>query len=186
MYKEIIDYLINIALRHKGVKSAKYQSRQLINQQNNNAYMQVVIEDDVFSQFIISSNIYTITLNLDILAFVNPQYSNLEAQSDAFQVANEILSFIQNDRKYSHLLSVYDYSLLSLSHFTDDNCSGQRLTLELQIPNPVNECTLMDNFTDEVPEEKIETITLASEDECTETKHTRIKQTITLNPKKIK
>lgn len=186
MYKEIIEYLLEIALRHKAVRTAKYQSRSLINQQNNNGYMQVIIEGDVYAQYILSSGIYTMTFNIDILDFINADNSPLEAHSDTFQVANEIISFIENDGKYKALISVYDYSMLTISHFTDDNAFGVRVTLELQVPNPVNECTLSDNFDDEVPEEKIETITLASEDECTNTKHTRIKQTITLNPKKLK
>lgn len=184
MYKEIIDYLLEIALRHKAVKTAKYQSRSLINQQNNNGYMQVVIEDDVFAQFHIASNIYTMTFNIDVLDFIDANNSPLEAHTDTFQVANEFISFIENDEKYNALISVYDYSMLTLSHFTDDNAFGVRVTLELEVPNPVNMCTLSDNFTDEIPEEKKQILTLATTDECTNNKTTGIKQTITLKPKK--
>lgn len=184
MYKELINYLLEIALRHKAVKTAKYQSRSLINQQNNNGYMQVIIEDDVYAQYILSSGIYTMTFNIDILDFINADNNPLEAHSDTFQVANEIISFIENDAKYKAILSVYDYSMLTLSHFTNDNAFGQRITLELQVPNPVNMCALSDNFDDEVPEEKKQILTLSSTDECTNNKTTGLKQTITLKPKK--
>ena len=46
-------------------------------------------------------------------------------------------------------LSVHDYSFLALDEFTDDRSAGQRLTLELIMPDPINLCTFMDNFLDE-------------------------------------
>lgn len=181
MYKELIDYISRIALRHQAIKTVKYQSRQMINQQNNNAYMQVVIEDDVFSAFNISTNIYTMTINMDILTFLPTGYTPLEAHSDTFQVGNEILSFICKDTEYSHLINVSDYSFLTLSNFTDDNCYGQRLTITLEVPNPVNMCDLSANFTDEVPEVEEETLTIQNGDDCTNERFTtNLKKTITL------
>lgn len=150
MFEQIINYILEIALRHKAVKYGKYQSRILINQQNNNAYMQVNVEDDPFFQLLVSQdNIFTVTLNLDILGFVTPEYSILQAQSDALQIGVELIAFIDQDETFRGQMSIHDYSFLGLSHFTDDNAAGQRLTLELRIPNPINLCTFLDNFDDE-------------------------------------
>ena len=53
-----------------------------------------------------------------------------------------------------YLISVYDYDFLAISHFTDDNSAGYRLSLELIIPNPVNLCEYLNNFSeDNIPVE---------------------------------
>lgn len=150
MYQQLIDYTMNTALRHKAVSTAKFQGRQYINQQNGNGYMQFIVEDDPYCQYILTRNIFTMTLNIDILAFPTKEYSVLQAQSEAFQVGNEIITYFIKDRKYKNLLDIYDYSFIGLSDFTDDKAAGQRLTLELVIPNPTNLCSLNDNFMDEV------------------------------------
>lgn len=184
MLNEVINYLISVALRHKGIKSARYQARDLINQQNNNSYFQFIVEDSIYSQFNANSSTFNLTVNIDIIGFPTSDYTVLNAQSDAFQIGLEVISFIQEDNEYRDIISIEDYSFLTLSRFTDDNCAGQRMTIEMIIVSPLNYCTLSDNFLDEIPEEKIETITLASEDECTNNKTTGFKQTITLKPKK--
>lgn len=149
MFEEIITYIMTTALRHKAVRSAQYKRRSLINQQNHHGYMQFVVEDDPFSQKLIGKDIFTVTLNADILGFPSGDYSVLTAQSDAYQVACEIIAKIEDDPEWKPYVSVYDYSLLAVSEFTDDRAAGQRLTLELVVPDPVNLCTLDDNFTDE-------------------------------------
>lgn len=146
MYKNIIQYIMDTALMHKAVNSTKFQGRQYINQQNGNGYMQFIVEDNVYSDYKISSNTFTMTLNIDILCFPTNEYTVLDIQNDTFQVGNEILAYIIKDKSFKNLLDIYDYSFLSLSEFTDDRSAGQRLTLELVIPNPVNRCSLDDNF----------------------------------------
>lgn len=149
MFEDIITYIMATALRHKAVMAARYKRRSLINQQHNTAYMQWVVEDDPFAQKLIDKDIFTLTVNCDILAFPKGGYTVLDAQRDAFQVACEVLAKIDQDPEWRPYLSVYDYSLLAVSEFTADKSAGQRLTLELVIPDPVNLCTLDDNFTDE-------------------------------------
>lgn len=49
---------------------------------------------------------------------------------------------------------MYDYSILTLSRFSDDSSAGVKLSLVLTIPNGVNLCELDDHFNDEpYPEE---------------------------------
>lgn len=146
MFQEIIDYIGNTALKHIAVKSYKYQKRIMINQQNNHSYMQFIVEDNPYFQFIKTANVYTLTLNIDIIGQPKDDTQILEVQNDAFQVGAEIIAYIERDLTYKGLLSIYDFDFLSISHFTDDNSAGQRLTLELVVPNPVNLCILDDNF----------------------------------------
>lgn len=150
MFEQIMNYIATTALKHVAVKQSKYQKRIMINQQNNNAYMQVVIEDDPFGQYIKTSGVYTLTLNIDVLGFPKDDTEILKIQSDAFQVASELIAYIDKDTTFMDRISVYDYSMLGISHFTDDNAAGQRVSLELVVPNPINLCDLDDNFTYEL------------------------------------
>ena len=63
------------------------------------------------------------------------------------------MAYIDTKDEFKGILSVYDYSILTLSHFTDDSSAGVKLSLVLQMPSPVNLCTLDDNFNDEPYEE---------------------------------
>ena len=157
MYKQIIDYIISVALRHKAVFFAKYLNRSYINQQNNNGYYQVNVNTDVYSQLFISvpNQPFVVTINIDILGFPTKEHTVLDCQSDAFQIGIEMIHFIRQDNTFMGRLSVHDYSFLALDEFTDDRSAGQRLTLEIVIPNPINLCTFMDNFSEEfIPVEK--------------------------------
>lgn len=146
MYKDIVDYIGEIALKHKAVKSFKYQKRIMINQQNNNSYMQFIIEDNTFLQFIKTANVFTATFNIDIIGQPKDDTDILNVQNDALQVGAEVIQYISTDKTYANLISVYDYDFLAISHFTDDNSAGYRLSLELVVPNPVNLCKYLDNF----------------------------------------
>ena len=44
---------------------------------------------------------------------------------------------------------MYDYSILTLSRYTEQSNAGVKLSLVLNIPNGVNLCELDDNFNDE-------------------------------------
>ena len=154
MYKDIVDYIGNIALKHIAVKSFKYQKRIMVNQQNNNSYMQFIIEDDTYLQYIKTANVFTATFNIDIIGQPKDDTDILNVQNDALQVGAEVIQYITNDDTYRNLISVSDYDFLTISHFTDDNSAGYRLSLELVIPNPVNLCEYLNNFSeDNIPVE---------------------------------
>lgn len=148
MYKTIIDYISEIALRHKLVNRVKYQNKSLINAQHSNANYQVVIENDVYSQWIRTSNVFTMTINIDILSHATSRddKNELIIHNDSFLIANNIITFIDNDDTYQGIVKIYDYSLLNISHFTDDNDAGIRLSLELVVPNPSTVCDIENNF----------------------------------------
>lgn len=183
MLNQIINYIGDISLRHKAVKSYKYQRREMINQQNNNAYIQVVAEDNAFFQNIITQNLFTVTLNIDVLAFPKDDTEILSLQNDCFTVANEIVAYIEQDDTFMGQLSIHDYDYLLLSHFTDDSSCGVRMSLELVIPNPINLCEYMDNFNEEIPTVEEKTLDLTSAEKSASTED---KKTLTLKPLKMK
>lgn len=157
MLKQLILYFIKIALMHKAVRYSKYKNKVYTNAQNNNSYMQFNIDTDPYAQLLISvpNQPFTLTLNIDILGFPTKEYTVLDCQSDALQIGVEFIHYVMQDITFMGQLSVHDYSFLALDEYTDDRSAGQRLTLEIIIPNPINLCTFMDNFSEEyIPEEK--------------------------------
>ena len=64
MYKQLVEYIQNVALKHKAVHTAKYQKRSYVNQQNNDNYIQVIVEENPYFQSIITQNIFTATFNI--------------------------------------------------------------------------------------------------------------------------
>ena len=151
MYKQIIDYIISVFLRHKAVFNCKYMQRIYTNAQGNNGYIQAIINDDPFFQLLITppNRPFTLTLNIDILAFKTKDYTALDAQSDTLQIGMEVIHFIEQDQYFMGSLSIHDYSFLGLDEYTDDRAAGVRLTLEMVIPDVTNLCTFLDNFLDE-------------------------------------
>lgn len=150
MIKDIVKIIKETALRHKGVRTFKYTGDDLHNQQNNNEYYQVYLDDISHHQLNITTNIFKVELNLYVLGFpVNIPEDILEKQNDAYTIAADIIAYLDTNEAFRGILSVYDYSILTLSHYTDDNAAGVKLSLVLAMPSPVNLCELEDNFNDE-------------------------------------
>lgn len=146
MFKQICDYIGDIALRHKAVKCYKYQNKTLVNSQGNNRYLEFIIENQPYFQYIKTSNVYTLTLNVQLIGQPKTESDVLRVQNLCFQTINEILAYIKRDDTYKGLLAIYDNDILFTTHLTDDVSSGIRMTLELIVPNPIDLCTFMDNF----------------------------------------
>lgn len=157
MFKQLILYFIKVALMHKAVRYSKYKNKIYTNAQNNNAYMQFNIDTDPYFQLLISTpnQPFTMTLNISILGFPTDSYTVLDCQNDALQIGVEVIHYVAQDETFMGRLQIHDYSFLSLDEYTDDRSAGQRLTLEVVIPNPINLCEFMDNFSEEfIPVEK--------------------------------
>lgn len=183
MFQEIIDYVGGVALKHKAVNTYKYKKRSLINQQNNESYLQFIIEDNAYFQNIITQNVFTVTLNIDILGFPKDDTEILKYQNDCFQVGVEIMAYIEQDETYKNLVSIHDFDFLAISHFTDDSAAGQRLTLELVIPSPLNLCTYLDNFDEDIEIVEKPTLDLTEADKSTLADK---KKELTLKPLKLR
>lgn len=150
MLKDIVNIIRDTALRHRGVHTFKYQGDDLHNHQNNDEYYQVYLDDVSYHQLNITTNIFKVEFNLYILGFpLDIPEDILEKQNNAYTIAADIVAYIDTNEAFRGILSVYDYSILTLSHYTSDNAAGVKLSLVLAMPSPVNFCELEDNFNDE-------------------------------------
>lgn len=166
MLKDIIEILRDVSLRHHGVYTFKYQDKVYNNQQNNYRTYQVYVDDISHHQLNITTNIFKAEFQMYILAQPNGESGNtiLDVQNNAYTIAVNILAYLDSQDAFSAVLSVYDYSILTLSHYTDDDSAGVKLSLVLQMPSPLNWCTLDENFDDEPhEEEKDKEITISGE-----------------------
>ena len=151
MYKEIISIIKDICLRYKDIETFKYQDSCFNNQQNSHKGFQVYVDDTTLSELNIETDIFKVSYEIFIL---NSGNDILENQDKAFNIAVNLMAYLDNMPQYHGILSVYDYSILTLSHYTDDDSSGVKLSLVLQVPSPLSLCTLQDNFLDEPKEEE--------------------------------
>lgn len=154
MLKDVINIFKEISLRHKGVRTFKYQSDIYNNAQNNHKYYQVYCDDVSFHQLNITTGIFKAEFQLYILGFVDDENTVLDVQNNAYTIAADILAYIDTYDAFKGVLSVYDYSILTLSHYTDDNSAGVKLSVVIEMPSPVNLCELDDNFNDEPYEDE--------------------------------
>lgn len=156
MLKDVIDIIRDISLRHKGVYTFRYQGDDLNNAQNNHKGYQVYVDDISLHELNITTNIFKARFEIYILGQPNGESGNtiLDVQNDAYTIATNIMAYIDTQDEFKGILSVYDYSILTLARYTDDSSAGVKLSLTLQMPNPVNLCTLDDNFNDEPYEDE--------------------------------
>ena len=154
MLKDVINILKDISLRHKGVRTFKYQSDIYNNAQNNHKYFQVYVDDVSLHELNITTNIFKARFEVYILGFTDDENSILDVQNNAYTIAADIMAYIDIQDAFKGVLRVYDYSILTVAHYTDDDAAGVKLSLVLEMPNPVNLCTLDENFNDEPYEDE--------------------------------
>ena len=154
MLKDVINIIKDISLRHKGVRTFKYQSDIYNNAQNNHKYYQVYVDDISLHELNITTNIFKARFEIFILGFTDDENTILDVQNNAYTIACDIMAYIDTKSDFKGVLRVYDYSILTVSHYTDDNAAGVKLSLVLEMPNPVDLCTLEDNFNDEPYEDE--------------------------------
>jgi hypothetical protein len=149
MLRDIVNIIKDVSLRHKGVRTFRYQGKILNNAQNNHEYYQVYLDDVSLHELNITTNIFKVSFEMYILGFVDDEHEILEVQNNAYTVAADILAYIDNNPEYNGILSIHDYSILTVSHYTDDDAAGVRLSIVIATPNPVDLCSLDDNFNPE-------------------------------------
>ena len=153
MLKDVINILKDVSLRHKGVYTFRYQGEKLNNAQNNHRGYQVYVDDISLHELNIATNIFKAKFEIYILGFVGDDTDVLEVQNNAYTIACDIMAYIDTAEAFRGILSVYDYSILTLARYTDDSSAGVKLSLVLEMPSPLNLCTLDENFDDEPHEE---------------------------------
>lgn len=165
IYKQVTDIIINTLKRFKGVNYVRYTGDDLINQQHNYNTIQCWIDNITHTEFNISSNIAKASYEIYILGFPNNEDEILDIQDKCYDIALYTLAYIDNNREWSDIISVYDYSILTLSRYTSQSNAGVKLSLVLNIPNGVNFCELDNYFNDEPYKEKEENEITINKDE---------------------
>lgn len=167
MLTDIINIIKDVSLRHKGVKTFRYQADKLNNAQNNYGTYQVYVDDISLHQLNITTNIFKAEFEVYVLSQPDGTSGNtiLDVQNNAYTIACDIMAYIDTQDAFQGILSIYDYSILTLSHYSDDDSAGVKLSLVLQMPNPVNLCTLDENFNDEPYSSDTDTEITINEDE---------------------
>lgn len=150
MINSIIDVLRTTALKHKAVNTFKYQSSVYNNSQNNYKNYQIYVDDVTMSELNITTNIFKVTLDIYILSTPYEDKPVIEVQTDAYTIACDMMAYIDTRDEYDGIMSIYDYSILTLSNYTDDNSAGVKLTLVISVPNPVNLCEFEENFEEDM------------------------------------
>lgn len=151
MIKDLIEIFKNLALRHHGVRTFRYQNEIYNNAQNNFKTFQVYLDTVSLHQLNITTNIFTSSFELYILSQPDGTSGNTieDVQTYAFTIAVDILGALDTWEAYKGVVSLHDYSILTVSDYSDDKSSGVKLSIVLETPSPLNLCTLDENFNDE-------------------------------------
>lgn len=151
MISDLVNIIKNVSLRHKLVKTFRYQGNDYNNAQNNFRTYQVYLDTVSLHQLNITTNIFTSSFEMYILSQPNGESGNTveDVQTYAFTIAVDILAALDNWNEFRGILSIHDYSILTLSDYSDDKSSGVKLSVVLETPSPLNLCEYEDHFNDE-------------------------------------
>ena len=133
----------------KNVKHFNYEGADLINAQNNNSTIQIWIEDDIFTEYLVTKDLVKVQMNIDILDNIGDDEEKVDVHDRTNKLGIVLIKLIEEN--YKNILSVYDYNLLNVSHYTDDDLFGTRMSLYLTMPSPINFCNI-NEFIDELNE----------------------------------
>ena len=149
MVKNLVEAIKEQAEHIKGVKFFKYEGADLINSQNNNSTIQIWVEDDIFTEFITTKDIIKVQMNIDILDNIIDGKEKVDVHDRTTKIAIVLIKLIEEN--YKNILSVYDFNILNVSNYTDDDLFGTRVSLYLTMPSPINFCNI-NEFIDELNE----------------------------------
>lgn len=149
MIKNLVECIKAKAEHIKNVKFFKYEGYDLINSQNNNATIQIWVEDDIFVEYLVTKDLVKVQMNIDILDNIGDGEDTIDVHDRTTKIAIVLIKLIEES--YKNILSVYDYNMLNVSHYSDDDLFGTRISLYLTMPSPINFCNIND-FIDELNE----------------------------------
>lgn len=145
MLATVVNTIKSEAEKIKGIKSFRYEGRDLINAQNNNDTIQIIVENNPSIEYLLSNEMIKLTINIDILDNVFQEKSLLNIQNNTLKLGVVLMKLME---KHREVMNVYDYSFLMLDRYTDDELGGCRMTIALVMPSPVSYCDI-DIYIDE-------------------------------------
>ena len=172
MVKSIVKTFYDLAREHKMVRGFKYDQPSKGLGVGDEAHPFVFLEDPLwFGNTDLTTGVVPVTVNFEVL--ITPQllqnygvYPSTEAgQSLCESIAK---NFIARIRQYisvgdETLKSVVSWNIMTLKHWSDNDCDGVRCTLVLNVKNDINFCDVDAHFDPdkefkiEEPLEKIDT-----------------------------
>ena len=144
MIKNLVNAIKEEAEHIKNVKFFKYEGADLINAQNNSEPIQIWVEDDIFIEYIVTKDLIKVQLNIDILDNIRDGKDMLETHDKTTKIAIVLIKLIEE--RYKNILSIYDFNMLNVSHYSDDCLFGTRVSLYLTMPSPINFCNINDEI----------------------------------------
>lgn len=165
-YKDIVESLTNVLKRFKGINYVRYDGDDLINQQANNKTLNAWIDNISLSQYNLTTNINKIEFQVYILGFATGESGNtkLDVQDECYNAAVNFLTYVDNNPEFRGIISLYDWSILTLDRFTSDSNAGVKISIVLDAKSPINLCEYEDWFNDEpYPEEQDHEIDVPTE-----------------------
>ena len=150
-YKDIVDTLVGVLSRFKGVNYVRYTGDDLINQQQNNKTLQCWIDNITLSQYNLTTNINKIEFQIYILGFPTEESGNttLDIQDQCYNLAVNFMTYIDNMPQFQNLISVYDWAILTLDRYSEQSNAGVKLSLVLNAVSPINLCDFENWFNDD-------------------------------------
>lgn len=150
-YKDIVESLSNVLKRFKGINYVRYDGDDLINQQANNKTLNAWIDNVSLSQYNLTTNVNKIEFQVYILGFATSESGNtkLDVQDECYNAAVNFLTYVDNNPEFSGIVSLYDWSILTIDRFTSDSNCGVKISVVLNVKSPVNLCEYEDWFNDE-------------------------------------
>ena len=154
MHNELINLIKNVCLKHKDIKVFKYQDSLLTNTQGQDKSLQAIVDDTVLYNLLISRspNVLKASLDLYIIGFVKTDDTILNVQTKAYDAAMQIIYKIGDIAEYKGIVDIEDYSIMTISHYTDDDSCGVKVSLDLLVP--FGFCDIDDYFNEEIEEEE--------------------------------
>lgn len=149
MIKNLVEAIKEQAEHIKNVKHFNYEGADLINAQNNNSTIQIWIEDDIFTEYLVTKDLVKVQMNIDILDNIGDDEEKVDVHDRTTKIAIVLIKLIEEN--YKNILSVYDFNMLNVSNYTDDDLFGTRMSLYLTMPYPINFCNI-NEFIDELNE----------------------------------
>lgn len=146
MIKTIVNLVKDEAEHIENVKFFRYDGVDYLNHQSNNSTVQVWFEDDIYIDYLVTKDLNKLTFNVDILDKKAQDETIIDKHNDTTKIAVVLLKLLE---KHYDMLNIYDYSIMTLSHYTDDDLFGVRLTVSLFAPSLINYCNIEDYIDEE-------------------------------------
>lgn len=150
-YKDIVNTLVDVLSRFKGVNYVRYTGDDLINKQHNYKTLQCWIDNISLSQYNLTTNINKIEFQVYVLGFPTDESGNtvLDVQDQCYNLAVNFLTYIDNMPQFQNLISLYDWSIMTLDRYTEQSNAGVKISVVLNAVSPINLCEFQDWFNDE-------------------------------------